>query len=233
MDFDHYCRDVETYLCRKNDGHLIRIVGPSFEIVCGWAIQGIPLTVACRGIDRYFGRHQRDHRRRPVRIDFCDADVLDVFDEWRRAVGVGVAGAEPSDEDRGVNDRRKGSIRAHVDRVVLKISSLKATRLPVGLEGTLDRVLETLDGIRGSAKVFRGSTRARTIEALSRLDTDMLAAARAACPEDVLARLTIAARDEIAPFRARMPEEAYEKTTEASLERQVRDHFELPRIAYE
>jgi len=33
VDTAAYCRDIETYLCRKNDGHLIRIVGPSFEIV--------------------------------------------------------------------------------------------------------------------------------------------------------------------------------------------------------
>ena len=39
---DDYCRQVEAYLCRKNDGHLVRIVGPAFEQVCGWA------TGACR-----------------------------------------------------------------------------------------------------------------------------------------------------------------------------------------
>ena len=43
-----YCREIETYLCRKNDGHLIRVVGPSFELVSGWAAQGVPLKVALR-----------------------------------------------------------------------------------------------------------------------------------------------------------------------------------------
>jgi len=84
-----YCREIEAYLCRKNDGHLIRVVGPSFDIVSRWAEQGVPLKVACEGIDRYFARYYRKGpRRRPVKIDFCEADVLDVFDEWRRAVGV-------------------------------------------------------------------------------------------------------------------------------------------------
>ena len=87
-----YCRAIESYLCRKNDGHLIRIVGPSFELVAGWAEQGVPFKVACRGIDRYFERYYaKEGRRRPVRIEFCEADVLDVFDEWKRAVGVSVA----------------------------------------------------------------------------------------------------------------------------------------------
>src|ERR671913_1639214 len=88
-DAETYCRDVEAYLCRKNDGHLIRIVGPAFEQVCGWATRGVPVAVAMRGIDRYFERYYaKGPRRRPVRIEFCEADVLDVFDEWRRALGV-------------------------------------------------------------------------------------------------------------------------------------------------
>jgi len=86
---DEYCRAIETYLCQKNDGHLIRVVGPSFEIVSGWASSGIPLKVAYQGIDRYFERYYaKGSRRRPVKIDFCEADVLDVFDAWRRALGL-------------------------------------------------------------------------------------------------------------------------------------------------
>src|SRR5262249_39856306 len=54
-----YCREIETYLCRKNDGHLIRVVGPSFELVSGWARRGVPLKIAFRGIDRYFERYYR------------------------------------------------------------------------------------------------------------------------------------------------------------------------------
>ena len=46
IDVESYCRDLEAYLCRKNDGHLIRITGPAFEHVQGWAHQGIPLKVA-------------------------------------------------------------------------------------------------------------------------------------------------------------------------------------------
>ena len=52
LDVHAYCRDVEAYLCRRNGGHLIRLVGPAFEMVRDWAAQGIPLTVVCDGIDR-------------------------------------------------------------------------------------------------------------------------------------------------------------------------------------
>ena len=99
MTSDEYCRDIEAYLCRKNDGHLIRIVGPSFERVCGWAGQGIPFKVACQGIDRYFEHYYaKGPRRRPVQIDFCEADVRDAFDAWRRAVGVRLPDAHPTDQ---------------------------------------------------------------------------------------------------------------------------------------
>ena len=77
MNPGRYCRDVESYLCKKNDGHLIRIVGPSFGLVCGWAEQQIPIRVVCRAIDRTFERYySKGTRRRPVRIEFCEADVL-------------------------------------------------------------------------------------------------------------------------------------------------------------
>ena len=56
MDPAEYCREIETYLCRKNEGHLIRIVGPAFEKVTGWAEQGVPIAVAFKGIDAYCER---------------------------------------------------------------------------------------------------------------------------------------------------------------------------------
>ena len=84
-----YCREIEAYLCRKNEGHLIRIAGPVFAQVSGWAAQGVPLAVAFRGIDRYCERYYaKGPRRRPVRVEFCEPDILEMFDDWRRAVGV-------------------------------------------------------------------------------------------------------------------------------------------------
>src|SRR5262245_36410057 len=94
MDVGAYCRAIESHLCHKNDGHLIRISGPAFDLVRGWASEGVPLKVALSGIDRTFERYYRKGpRRRPVLIAFCEADVLDAFDEWRRAIGVAIDGA--------------------------------------------------------------------------------------------------------------------------------------------
>ena len=70
-DPGEYARQVERYLCQKNRGHLVRVVGPAFEMVCGWATTGVPLKIALRGIDRCCERLEaRGPRRRPVRIEF-------------------------------------------------------------------------------------------------------------------------------------------------------------------
>ena len=37
-----YCREIESYLCRKNDGHLIRVVGPSFDLVAAGRRRAFP-----------------------------------------------------------------------------------------------------------------------------------------------------------------------------------------------
>ena len=60
MTPDAYCREIEAYLTRKNDGHLVRIVGPSFDRVRGWAERGVPIKVAFQGIDRHFERVLRE-----------------------------------------------------------------------------------------------------------------------------------------------------------------------------
>src|SRR5215210_409256 len=139
-----YCRAIETYLCRKNDGHLVRIVGPAFEQVCGWAVRGVPLKVACRGIDRYFERYYaKGPRRRPIRVEFCEADVLDVFDEWRRAVGVFVGPVVPDGSETvgqvlsDLPERRHASLPAHLERLIARLTSLRA-----GEDRALDPILD-------------------------------------------------------------------------------------------
>ena len=124
-----YCREIEAYLCRKNDGHLIRVVGPSFELVS--ALGGRRRSAE----DRVRGHRSllravlpKGPRRRPVRIDFCDADVRDVFDEWRRAVGVAsrsAADGEPTAAE-GASSRRP-SLPAHLERAAVRLSSARAT----------------------------------------------------------------------------------------------------------
>src|SRR5437870_5658547 len=124
IDSAEYCREIEAYLCRKNEGHLIRIAGPVFEQVSGWAAQGVPLAVAFRGIDRYCERYYaKGPRRRPVRVEFCEADILDAFDDWRRAVGVTLPVERSADAEAPV---KRDNLPAHLDRAIARLTAMRA-----------------------------------------------------------------------------------------------------------
>lgn len=224
MTPDEYCRAIEAYLCRKNDGHLIRVVGPSFERVAGWAERGIPIKIACRGIDRYFERYYaRGPRRRPVRIDFCEADVLDAFDEWRRAVGFLEGGG-----------RGAISLPAHLDRVILKLTALRGGgRVPPSVDAALERTVRELDAARAGIRSIGREARARLIERLQSIDQELVAAAREACDAERLAELRAEAELDLRPFRDRMPEAAHARAVDAAVDRLLREVYDLPAVAFE
>lgn len=227
MDPDSYCRELEGYLCRKNDGHLIRIVGPAFERVSDWARQGIPAKVACEGIDRYFERYYRKGpRRRPVRIEFCEADVLDAFDVWRRAVGV-VDDAQ--DAPRG-----RPSLAAHVERVIARLTALRASaQRTEAARGVLNDVVRELDGLQARVRGVRGHARDALLGELAALDRRLMDEVVGTLSEAAREAAHAAAREQLAPFRERMTREAYDRACAAAAERHVREHFGLPTVAFE
>lgn len=236
---DEYCRAIETYLCRKNDGHLIRIVGPAFEQVLGWAARGVPLRVACHGIDRYFERYYaKGPRRRPIRVEFCDADVLDAFDEWRRAVGVAGDAAVPAASTEsgsgGAEDgpRRHESLPAHLDRVIARLTALRAGP-GRSLDAALDSAIRELDGRRAEARALRGESRRTLLDRLSAIDAELLAAARQACDTAMLTRLAAEAEEELAPFKERLPGGTFAESHRAAVDRLMRERMRLPVVAFD
>ncbi len=240
IDVAEYCREIETHLCRKNDGHLVRVVGPSFDVVSGWATRGVPLKVALGGIDRYFERYYRKGtRRRPVKIDFCEGDVLDVFDEWRRATGVTPVGNASSttngDVDSEVITARKTgpSLPDHLQRVLTRLSSLRASgALPDAAEPLLDAVSAAFDAARARSGGVRGDERRALIAQLDDLDRQLLTLALANTPADVIALTREDATRELASYRATMAPEAFERAVERAASKAVRQHLGFPTISF-
>jgi hypothetical protein len=231
MEAAEYCRQLESYLCRKNEGHLIRIVGPAFEQVSGWAAQGVPLAVAFRGIDQYCERYYaKGPKRRPVRIEFCEADILDLFDAWRRAVGVPAMAEKPAEADEGSRSSRD-TLPRHLDRAIARLTALRAGRTPAALDARLDAAVRELDGLRAAAKHARGEARAAIAARLAALDGELLDAIRASVDETRRRELTAEAEAEIAPFAARMPADARARAVAAAFDRLVRDTAGLPTLS--
>lgn len=231
-----YARELEAYLCRKNDGHLVRIAGPAFEQVCGWAAHGVPLKVAFEGIDRYFERYYRKGpRRRPVRIEFCEPDILDVFDEWRRAVGIGAVAAPygpPDDAEEG-GARRRGGLKTHIERVLARLVTLRVDgNMASGFNAALADAIARLEAVRSTAHRARGAERERIRSVLDAVDRDLVHAARIATSAEQHAVLMREARHELAPFTARMTPEAYEQAQEACVVRLLRERLRLPEIRF-
>jgi hypothetical protein len=224
-DEAEYCRELEQHLCRRNEGHLIRIWGPSFDLVQGWFARGIPLKIAMQGINRGVERRRaKDSRRRPVPIEFCEDDVLDAFDQWRRSVGVSAAGE--------AGEANRGSLPAHLERVIARLTTLRG-----GPDRTLDPILDDiireLDAARAKAKTVRGEARDALIDRLRQLDTSVIDALRQRADEQTRRQLAAEADEELKPFRARMPAEAYQQSHQACIDRLLRERAGLPTISYE
>ena len=225
-----YCRDIETYLCRKNDGHLIRVVGPSFEMVSRWARDGVPMKVACGGIDRYFERYYRKGpRRRPVRIEFCEADVLDVFDEWRRATGVTAPQFDRASKPRG----RGQSLPEHLERVLIKLTNAQATGiLGMSVDPLIEQLSAELDGARRVAGGLRGDARRSMSERLAAADRSLLALVRQTATAEDLQALRLSADGLLGSAVDQMAPDARERARERALDQLLRERFHLPTISF-
>jgi hypothetical protein len=232
MEPSEYCRQIEAYLCRKNEGHLIRIVGPAFEQVCGWATIGVPLKVAFRGIDQYCDRYYaKGPRRRPVRIEFCEADILDLFDAWRRAIGVPrVDVGGPIEEPVS----KKPALAGHVERAMARLTSLRAGDTRSARFGErLDAVVRQLDRLAADARGSRGEARAAIVDQLRSLDEELMRAVREEASSELTATIGREADAELAPFRERMPATELVRAHAAAVDRLLREAFDLPLLTYD
>src|SRR5262245_8280271 len=231
MNAPDYCREIEAYLCRKNEGHLIRIVGPAFEQVCGWATLGVPLKVAFRGIDQYCERYYaKGPRRRPVRIEFCEADILDLFDSWRRAIGVVRENGDLPD----ANHPKKPALASHIERAAARLTGHRAGGVRSASFGErIDAIVRQLDHLAADAKGARGDARGAVIDRLRYLDDALIAAARDEAGPELTTTLTGEAEAELAAFASRMPGTELASARSRAFERLLRDAFGLPLLAYE
>ena len=239
-DIGDYCRRVEDHLTRANAGHLVRIVGPGFELVREWAMSGVPLSIVYRGIDDKAERHREGAARRPLRIEFCESDVRALYDRWRRAIGLSIrevteegpeergGEAEGSDEAQSPSSKRP-SLTKHLDRAIENLSRIGGrVDLSSELRDACDRVLQALVELRTAAAKTRGAARDAFAAQLAPLDQALATAVKDHAPSGLRAPIVNEAMADLAPYRQRLPAETWQRSVEITTDRMLRDRLGLP-----
>jgi hypothetical protein len=236
-DIGAYCRAVEEHLTKVNGGHLVRIVGAGFELVRGWAVEGIPLSVVYHAIESKAERHDAGRAKRPLRIEFCESDVRETFDRWRRAVGLWSA---PASEDASASAEgetgseatsRKASLTKQLDRAIERLSRAGG-RLdqPEGLRDAIASWLETLSVLREEARGARGPVKDALVERLPSLDDLIKAGARESASPALVEELRREAEQDLESFRGRLAGDAWQRALDATVDRLLRDRLGLPSL---
>jgi hypothetical protein len=234
LDLGEYCRRVEEHLARVNEGHIIRIVGPAFEMVRAWALEGIPLGIVCRGIDAKAERHRAGRSKRPLRLEFCEGDVRALYDDWRRAVGAwnpeAGTGETTTPLPPAIEERRRPSITRQLDRAIDRLVAASGNLdLPAGLPDALTNILDDLVALREQLRHARGAARQTLAERVTAIDRAIADAARAAAGASI-ADVELEARRELAAFRNRLPTEAWDRSVRAGADRLLRERYNLPML---
>jgi hypothetical protein len=231
-ELSEYCREVEDHLTRVNGGHLVRIVGTGFELVRQWAEQGIPLSVVCRGIELKAERHRLGASHRPLRIEFCEADVRALYESWGRAVGLRRERGE-GDEPAGADEapRKRPSLSKHLERAIDRLGRVAGRLdLPDTFLATVSGVLDELAAMREETKGVRGEARAQAAARLAALDARVMASARACLPPAALESLAAEAASELAAFRDRLTGVRWQQAVDVTVDRLLRTRYGLPAL---
>ena len=233
-DVADYCRQVEAHLTRINGGHLVRVVGPGFALVKRWADEGVPLSVVFRGIEQKAERHSQGASKRPLRIEFCGADVRALYEDWRRAIGVTTTATGDADEsaatDAPATVRRRSMPKA-IDRAIERLGRLAGRlELPEEFRDAMSRLIEQLSMLQAELSHTRGDVRQRLLERLAPLDHELIGYARSIVPPEAMKEFAERAEQDLSPYRDRLSPEAWDRAVGVTVDRFVREYVDLPSL---
>ena len=234
VDIGDFCRRVEEHLARVNEGQIIRIVGPAFELAREWALEGMPLSIVTHGIDLKAERHRAGRSTRPLRLEFCAGDVREVYTRWRRSVGLSGLSAGPEGAVEPAEAGRRPSLSRQIDRALEKLSRV-AGRLDLAapFRDEVSRSIAELSTIREAARTARGDARTALTARLPAIDASLISAGRDAISSDVLERLRADAETDLAPYRPRLSPDLWRRSVDRALDQLVRDHLGLPTFTFD
>jgi hypothetical protein len=234
LDVGEYCRAVEAYLTRINEGQLVRIVGPAFEIVRGWALSGVPLSIVFHGMSQKAERHKAGRSTRPLRLEFCEDDVIAAYRDWRRAVGIGPIADTAEPPGAEVETKRHPSLPKHLDRSIDRlVRAIGRTDIADAFRDRLEVLVGALSTMRDKAKGLRGPLRDEFVRELAALDLDLASALRECAGAALLDRAHADTVAELAAYQRRLAPDAWQRTVDLGVNRLLREHFGLPVLTFD
>jgi hypothetical protein len=230
MELAEYCRRIEDHLTRVNGGHLVRVVGPSFELVRQWTLNGVPLSIACHGISSKAERHRKGGSTRPLRLEFCAADVDAAFENWRRAVGFHAGPGEASAEQVETGSRKR-PVGRHLARVTERLGVAGGRlELPEAFREVLSNITSAVSELLPESRRVTAEQREVISDRLVLLDDQLIAAARTAVPPQALAEFEAAAHTELTTYRHRLDPDSWHRAVDAIVSERLRERLGLPTV---
>src|SRR5262245_35038251 len=194
----------------------------------------MPLSIVTHGIDLKAERHRAGRSTRPLRLEFCEADVRQVYTRWCRSVGLTASGpkAEASPESR--ETEKRPSLSRQVDRALDKLSRVSGRLdLPEAFRETVGQAINELSVVRDASRTARGDARKALTSRLPTVDMALLGAGRDALKAEVLDRLRRTAEADLAPYRRRLAAEIWHRGVDRALDQLIRDHLGLPTLSFD
>jgi hypothetical protein len=126
--------------------------------------------------------------------------------------------------------RPRESLSTHLDRVIVRLTSLRTGEVPAAWDAILEEFVRTLDALHPAARRARGEARERILADLEALDARLMARARTAAGADLLGEASREAAAELEPFATRLSPAAYAAALTRCEHRILRERLRLPTI---
>jgi hypothetical protein len=147
--------------------------------------------------------------------------------------GEGAVQGEDAPEEEAPRARARESLSTHLDRVIIRLTSLRAAKTPDAWDAVLEEFVRALDAMHPAARRARGEARERLLAELEALDARLLERARAVVGAEVLADAARDATAELEPFAARLSPAAYAAAHLRCGNRALRERLRLPILPLE
>lgn len=226
---DEYYRTIEEEFVRRR-GAAMLLSPRDWGLIGEWKAAGIPLRVVLQGIHNVFDAFERRalKGRRINSLSYCRQEIVSLNDVYLtlHAVEAGRPAAA------GQKDTGNAAVTRHLGRLYRSVRAAMAT----ASEARRDPLVACLARVAAEVKRLRKDIKGGVFDPqgledqLLRFDGEVLAAARASLPPQILAPIDAGAGIALGPGALRMTPIARDRTGRIHQARLIRETCALPRL---